>query len=120
MIDFNEFAARYVAVWNDPDPDLRRLAVAELWGADAHYCNGATEYTGREAIHAAVTLSHDKWIGQGYVFRSRNNAEGHHNGVRFNWDMAPAAGGDAVSIGSEFVILGDDGRIRYDYQFIDS
>jgi hypothetical protein len=33
--------------------------------------------------------------------------------------MVPAAGGDIVSIGSEFVILDNNGRIRHDYQFID-
>jgi ketosteroid isomerase-like protein len=31
--------------------------------------------------------------------------------------MAPADGGDAVWNGSIFVILGEDGLIRYDYQF---
>ena len=119
MTDFNDFAARYVAVWNEPDPDLRRKAMAGIWGADARYCNGQAEYTGHEAIDRAVTASHDRWVGHGYNFRSCKNAEGHHDGVRFSWDMVPAGGGDAETTGSEFVILGRDGRIRHDYQFID-
>jgi hypothetical protein len=30
-----EFAARYVAVWNEPDVAVRDAAVAGLWSADA-------------------------------------------------------------------------------------
>lgn len=43
----------------------------------------------------------------------------HHGGVRFTLDMVPVAGGEVTSIGTEFVILGEDTRILYDYQFID-
>jgi hypothetical protein len=116
---FDEFADRYVALWNEPDPALRRMAIAEIWAPDGRYYNVRAEYTGHDAVQTAVTASHDKWVGGGYVFRSRGNAEGHHNGVRFSWEMAPAAGGDVTSIGAEFVILDDDGRIRVDYQFVE-
>jgi hypothetical protein len=30
-MDLNEFADRYVAVWNEQDPEKRRGRVAELW-----------------------------------------------------------------------------------------
>lgn len=33
--------------------------------------------------------------------------------------MVPASGGAVESAGFDFLILGDDGRIRYDYQFTD-
>jgi hypothetical protein len=56
---------------------------------------------------------------EGFVFRSANNAEDHHNGVRFNWEMVPAAGGAAAAVGFDFLVLGADGRIRLDYQFLD-
>jgi hypothetical protein len=39
--------------------------------------------------------------------------------VRFNWEMVPAAGGAAAAVGFDFLVLGDDGRIRLDYQFLD-
>ena len=29
-----ELAERYVALWNEPDPDRRRRMIAELWTAD--------------------------------------------------------------------------------------
>jgi hypothetical protein len=40
--------------------------------------------------------------------------------VKFNWEMVPAGGGEAAAIGLEILILGPDGRIEADYQFIES
>jgi hypothetical protein len=33
--------------------------------------------------------------------------------------MVPAAGGPAATVGSELLIFGDDGRIQFDYQFLE-
>jgi hypothetical protein len=115
-----EFAAQYVAVWNEPDPATREASVAALWGADARACTGANEYSGLEAITGRVTAAHDKFVaGEGYVFRALGPAEAHHDGVRLRWEMAPSAGGEAVSAGVQFLLLDAYGRIRLDYQFID-
>ena len=35
--DPNEFAHRYVAVWNEPDPELRRQVVADVWATDYQF-----------------------------------------------------------------------------------
>jgi hypothetical protein len=115
-----EFAARYLAVWHEPDPGAREAAVADLWSADAQMCTGANEHVGRDAITRRVTVAHDKFVAeQRCVFRPLGPAETHHDGVRIRWEMAPAAGGDAVSGGTQFVLLDDEGRARVDYQFID-
>jgi hypothetical protein len=38
MSDLNDFARRYIAVWNEPDAALRRKAIIELFAPDAaHY-----------------------------------------------------------------------------------
>jgi len=95
---------RYVAIWNEPDSERRRAAVAALWTEDA----------------TQLMASYDRWVAEeGCVFRSVGNGNGHHDCLRFNWEMLPAAGGEVVSVGFQFLILGDDGRIRLDYQFID-
>jgi hypothetical protein len=119
MNDPNEFARRYVAAWNEPDQRLRRRAIEDLWAADGCFFNGRGEHAGHDAIEAAVTISHEKWIGQGYHFRSSDNADRRHDGVRFNWEMVGPDGGHAVSVGFDFVLLDDDNRIRRNYQFID-
>ena len=119
MNDPNQFAARYVAAWNEPDPNLRSKAIAEIFTDRARYHNVRTAYQGLDAIESAVKASHERWVRQGYIFRACGDAVSHHGGMRFTWDMMPAAGGEVTSIGTEFVLLGEDNRILYDYQFID-
>jgi hypothetical protein len=120
MTTIEELTARYVAVWNEPDAATRDAGVAALWSADARACTSANEYVGVDAITGRVATAYEKFVaGQGYVFRSLGPAETHHDGVRIRWEMAPSAGGDAVSGGAQFLLLDADGRIRLDYQFID-
>ena len=94
-----------------------------LHAREDHRTVGADEHVLLEAgrlLEARVAGAHEKWVkAGGFVFRSVNNAEDHHNGVRFNWEMVPAAGGAAAAVGFDFLVLADDGRIRLDYQFLD-
>jgi hypothetical protein len=34
MTDTNEFADRYISLWNEPDPQRRHQLVTELWSED--------------------------------------------------------------------------------------
>ena len=121
----NELAERYVAVWNDPDPQSRQSQIAEHWNENGANLTATLEARGSrlaargyEALADRVEQSHNKWIrDNGMVFRSCANATGHDNVVKFNWDMTPAAGGEPVTIGFDFLILDEDGRILDDYQF---
>jgi hypothetical protein len=120
MTAIDEFAARYVAVWNEPDAAVRDAAVARLWSADARAYTAADEYVGLDAIAQRVTAAYEKFVaGQGYAFRPLGPAGSQHHGVRIRWEMVPAAGGDAVSGGVQFLLLDSDRRVRADYQFID-
>jgi hypothetical protein len=120
VIATEELAARYTAVWNERDAAARDAAVAQVWSADARAYTGANEYAGLDAITQRVTAAYEKFVAaQGFVFRPLGAAEAHHDGVRIRWEMAPAAGGEAVSAGVQFLLLDRDGRIQSDYQFID-
>lgn len=120
MTDVGEFTEHYVAVWNEPDANTRRTAIAEIWSEDALACTGAADYAGLPAIEARVTKAHEEFVAQkGFLFRVIGTADAHHDGVRLHWEMIPAGGGDAVSSGVQFLLLDADGRVRYDYQFID-
>ncbi len=120
MIKLNELVNRYVAVWNEPDAALRREGIAQLWAEDGAHFTPSLEARGYPALEVRVAGAYEKWVkAGGFVFRSAGNAEAHHNGVRFNWEMVPAAGSAAAAVGFDFLVLGDDGRIRLDYQFLD-
>ncbi len=39
--------------------------------------------------------------------------------IKFRWELVPKGGDEVVGAGLEVLILGNDGRIRLDYQFIE-
>ncbi|WP_329613446.1 hypothetical protein OG244_09200 [Streptomyces brevispora] len=139
MADFDtqEFAERYVSVWNEPEPERRRTAIRELWSADAVHVlqppkellqtaaglgfgHLALEARGHHALEFRVTRAYEEFVAPGnFAFRSRGNADRLHDIVKFNWEMAPRDGGEAAGVGLEILILGADGRIVGDYQFIE-
>jgi hypothetical protein len=119
-VDIEGFVDRYVAMWNESNPERRGQVVRILFSENAIDFTSTREVRGQQDIEARVAASYDKWVAtEGFVFRSLGNVSAHHDAIRFNWEMVPVAGGDAASLGFEFIILGDDGRIRLLYQFID-
>jgi len=110
---------RYVAIWNEPDPALRRQSILALWTEDGAHLSQSIESYGYKALEARVGDAYEKWVkSEGFIFRRLNNIDSHHNVVKFNWEMIPADGGKAATVGLDFLILSDDGRIRCAYQFI--
>ncbi|GAA0209256.1 hypothetical protein GCM10010492_03710 [Saccharothrix mutabilis subsp. mutabilis] len=119
-LDPEEFADRYVALWNETDPDRRRKGVVELYAPDATYVFYRKDpVVGHEAIIDQLAYTHEIYDPMGYVFRSAHNAVGHHNLVRLNWMMVLAATGETEMRGEDLLVLDDDGRILSDYQFHD-
>ncbi|GAA1618542.1 hypothetical protein GCM10009733_013560 [Nonomuraea maheshkhaliensis] len=136
MIDTEELVGRYVAVWNEPDAESRRKAVAELWTEDgvqilqppreiretaaALGLTPVLEARGHEALDVRVTRSYDEFVAPGkFFFRPRNNADRLADIVKFTWEMVPTGGGEPAGVGLEILVLDEDGRIRTDYQFIE-
>lgn len=116
----NEFVERYVAVWNEPDAGVRRSRVAELWAQDGAHFTNTSETHGHDAIAARIASAFDRFVGAGgFSFRALNGVDAHHSTVKFYWAMVPADGGMARAVGSDFIVLNDEGRISADYQFIE-
>ena len=115
-----EFVERYVAVWNESDERMRRTRVAELWAQDGAHFSSSSEARGHDAIAEKIASIFDRYIGSGgFNFRALNGVDAHHSTVKFYWALMPADGGLARSVGSDFIVLDDEGRIRADYQFIE-
>jgi hypothetical protein len=119
MTDLDEFIAQYVATWNEPDADIRRKWIPGVWSERASLYNRIKEYHGHAGVEAAVQRSHDLFGSRGFLFRPREQPVSHHRGVRFTWEMITPVDGTVDSIGTQFLLLEDDGRIRLDYQFIE-
>ncbi|MGW0807930.1 hypothetical protein [Nonomuraea sp. NPDC002799] len=130
-----ELAGRYIALWNEPDPGLRRKAIEEVWAGDGiHVLQppqqirelaaglgfGSTTLraSGHDEIEVRVLRSYEKFVASGeFFFRSRGDALRLHDVVKFTWEMVPAGGAEAVGGGLEVLMLGEDGRITADYMF---
>jgi hypothetical protein len=138
MSDPNDIADHYIALWNEPDPDRRRSAIAALWTEDgAHILQppqeireiaarpgiGLTatlEARGHAALFARATSAYEEFVAPGeFSFRRRDNVERVADVVKFNWEMV-SKDGQVEGAGLEFLVLAPDGRIRRDYVFIES
>lgn len=131
-----ELANRYVAVWNEPDADVRRASVEELWTEDGVHLLEPPEEVVKRAAEIGVTASleargHDELVrrvstaygefvapGQ-YEFVPNGKAVVLRDVVKLRWAMVPAGGGEVRGGGTDVLLLAPDGRIRADYQFID-
>ena len=136
-IDPQELAGRYVAAWNEPDAELRRKAIHDLWAEDGvHILQppqeiqtlaaglGFTSITfeahGHDALQVRVTRAYEEFVEPGkFAFKLRDNADRIGNVVKFNWEMVPSGGGEVAGVGLEILVLDERGRIVTDYQFIE-
>ena len=114
--EVNAFVERYLAVWNESDPEVRRRQIAGLWAEDGAHVLPSLEMRGLEAIETEIKRTYAAAGAKGFVF-SAHDVEGHHDVVRFDWELRPVGGGEAVTTGSTLILLDEAGRIRRDYQF---
>lgn len=117
MADIEKFAARYTAVWNEPDPAARRAIIAELWAPDGVEVLESAEHRGHQALEARVTGAYQQLVRDGGFVFEPEDAVGHHDAVTFRVRMVPSGGGEVAWRGVVFVQLDADGRITRDYQF---
>ena len=132
-----QLADRYLALWNEADPERRRRLIAELWtedgaqilqpplemraiAASAGIGMAATlEAHGHAELEARAATSYEEWVGSaGLSFRRRDDVYRLHEVVKFHWE-AVSPDGEVMAVGLVFVVLGTDGRIRRDYVFIE-
>jgi hypothetical protein len=121
MSNQQTFVQNYIAVWNEPDAERRRTLIRTLWQEDANHLARTLEAAGHAGIETRVADAYEKWVKEkGNVFRLRDGVDGHHGTIKLRWEMLPASGGEVISVGFDFLVLGEDGRIRTGYQFIEA
>jgi hypothetical protein len=129
-------AEKYLAVWNEPDADQRRLMITKLWAEDGRHILqppqeiraiaaqpgiGMTAILvaqGYEEIEARATSVYEHWVGsEGFSFRGRDDADRLGDVVKLHWE-AVAKDGTVFAVGLSILVLAPDGRIDRDYTFI--
>jgi 2-hydroxychromene-2-carboxylate isomerase len=131
-----ELVTRYMKVWNEPSPEVRRAAVRELWTEDGVHIlqppeeavkiasrpgiglTATFQARGHEELTARVDSAHNEFVATGQmVFRLGGDVVQLHDMVRFGWEAV--SDGEVVAGGSNVLLLDADGRIRVDYQFVE-
>jgi SnoaL-like domain len=116
VTEHTTLAQRYIAAWNETDDAARRRAVAGLWTDDGRYVDPLVEAEGVDGIAATIGAVQQQFPG--YVFRLAGPVDGHHQQLRFSWELGPA-GEDAPIAGSDVAVTDGDGRLRTVLGFLD-
>ena len=111
-----EIIDRYLAAWNETDPDARRALVELLWTADGSYTDPLADVRGPDAIAALIGAAQEQFPG--WVFTLGGPVDANHNQARFTWHLGPD-GGEPVVIGFDVLVLSSDGRIASVHGFLD-
>ena len=116
MTAFDELAQHYLTTWNETDPTARDAAVEALFATDARYVDPMVVAEGRQAITATIESAQQQFPG--FTFRLAGSVDGHHDQVRFGWELGPS-GGRAPIAGFDVAALDTAGRIQAVYGFLD-
>jgi len=114
--DVRDIATRYIATWNEVDPDRRGALVAALWTEDATYLDPMMQGEGHQGIAALIGGVHARFPD--FRFALSGQPDGYGDRLRFSWDFGPE-GGEAVVQGTDFAVLAADGRLRMVTGFLD-
>ncbi|NDU73802.1 hypothetical protein GWI34_14315 [Actinomadura sp. DSM 109109] len=137
-IDVQQVADRYLAQWNEPDPEARSALVREMWAPDAVHVlvnppeavreaaaalavpAPPLEVHGHRALEERVARAYEMFVAPGeHVFAFAEEPRALlPNVVGVRWSMVTAEGGETVGGGLDVLYLDGDGRIRTDHQFV--
>lgn len=114
LTDAELIVEHYLSVWSEPDPELRRRAIASLWTADGvEFVDGA-QFRGPQELDARIAEAYTEFVGSGkYAVTSAGDETSHQDLVTFTIQLT--AEGEVAWAARVFLLLAADGRIREDY-----
>ncbi len=111
-----EIIERYIAAWNETDPERRRGLVDALWAQDGSYTDPLADVRGREEIAGLIGAVQSQFPD--FVFALGGPVDANHNQARFTWHLGPD-GGDPVVIGFDVAVADASGQIHSVHGFLD-
>ena len=105
MSEFNDLVERYIAVWSEIDPERRERLIAETFSKGASYVDPLMASEGHAAIDGMVRAVQERFSG--YRFRRAGTVDGHHDRIRFHWELA-TEGGSVVAKGTDFATVASE------------
>jgi len=99
----------YLAALNETDGQRRAQLVEQAWTTDGTYVDPLQEAAGHAGMDALAVGVHTAYPG--HTFRRTTEIDGHHDLVRFGWELVGPDGSLTVA-GIDVIDLAEDGRIR--------
>jgi hypothetical protein len=87
-MDTEMIVERYIASWNERNPDARRTLVATAFAEDADYLDPLMSGRGIDGIDAMIAAAQEQFPGHSFTLAT--GPDRHNNRVRFSWLLAPA------------------------------
>ena len=115
--DLTALADRYIAIWNERDPDARRQLIDQTWTQDAHYLDPLLTGEGAAGIDAMTAGLQAQFPG--LQFRRTGEVDAHHNRIRFTWDAVDGDSREPAIAGVDFGVVTDDGKLASITGFLD-
>ncbi|MEU8133975.1 nuclear transport factor 2 family protein [Streptodolium elevatio] len=115
-IDYVAVVERYLAAWNETDAVKRRELLAAAFTEDAAYTDPLADVASRDALDMVIGAVQGQFAG--LVFTLGGPVDGHHDVVRFTWNLGPE-GGEALVVGFDVAQIAADGRVRKVSGFLD-
>jgi hypothetical protein len=103
-------------VFNERNPDRRRVALGELYSDDAILYDPEAVAVGQKAISEVIDSLLVR-LPPDFVFSATGHTVGHHGVARLFWRAGPPGGPVAVT-GTDVAHI-EDGRIKRLYVFVD-
>ena len=109
MTDAKQIAERYIALWNEADPSVRKQLLAQDWADDATYVDPLMAGRGTAEIDGLIDGVRQRFPN--FSFRLIGKPDGHGEHVRFSWCLGPGDFVDAPIEGTDIALV-RDGRIE--------
>jgi hypothetical protein len=107
---------RYLACWNETDPEIRADLVATTFAPTATYVDPLVDVAGLDALGATILAVQRQFPG--LVFTPVGEVDAHHAVTRFGWGLGPA-GSEPLVVGFDVVTTDATGRIISVVGFLD-
>lgn len=118
MANINELVVSYIAAWNERDPAKRRDLVAQTWSDDGAYVDAHRKSAGHRDIDKMIETAQKQFPG--YRISLKSGIEAHNGNARFSWAAGGVPEAPLYLGGTDFVVVGSDGRLKSVTGFTDA
>lgn len=105
--DIATLVDRYIATWNEREPDRRRELVGDTFADGASYVDAHRSGDGPDEIDAMIATAQDQFPG--HRIELIFGPDAHNDRVRFAWQLLGPDG--PVGGGTDFATVAPEGRL---------